>query len=145
SIFAGLGWLQFRHQFRLGLRHWRSQERVINTGTVAGMLVVTAGILIWQFDGGFLPFVAVIGFNVLLFFLAVSLIRDGLAQGDRQIFWAGMVLLILGIVSRMLEYDTGLLLKSIVFALCGIGVILSGLWFERNIRPGKSRTVIGDW
>jgi hypothetical protein len=46
-----------------------------------------------------------------------------------------MVLLILGIISRMLEYNTGLLAKSIVFALCGIGVIGAGLWFERHTRP----------
>jgi len=75
-----------------------------------------------------------IGFNILLFGLSIALVRDGLALGDRQTFWGGMVLLILGITTRMLEYNTGLLLKSIVFILCGIGVIAAGLWFERSTK-----------
>jgi cyanate permease len=70
--------------------------------------------------------------------LAVGLIRDGLALGERSPFWGGMVLLVLGIISRMLEYNTGLLLKSIVFALCGVGIIAAGLWFERNVKPHQS-------
>lgn len=73
-------------------------------------------------------------YNVLLFLLAASCIRQGLAKGNRILFWYGMITLILQILSRILEYDTGLLLKSVVFLLCGVGVMLVGLWFERYVR-----------
>lgn len=72
--------------------------------------------------------------NVLLFLLAVALMRDGLADRQRRIFWSGLALVTLQILSRLLEYETALLLKSVVFLLCGVGVIVIGLWFERYVR-----------
>jgi len=137
AIFAGLGWLQLRYQLRQQLRRgslW-NQERAVNSGTVAAMLAVTAGLFLWHVEVASIPALATFGFNLMLFLLAIALIRDGLALGSRSTFWGGMLLLVLGIISRMLEYDTGLLLKSIVFVICGIGVILAGLWFERRITP----------
>lgn len=133
SIAALLGWMQLRHQFS---RRW-FQERAIHTGTIALMLCFNAAIWIWHFEVSPGAGVATLLFNLLLFLLAMGLVRDGLALSDRSVFWGGMVLLVLGIISRMLEYNTGLLLKSIVFALCGVGVMVAGLWFERNIRPRK--------
>jgi hypothetical protein len=44
-----------------------------------------------------------------------------------------MILLTLQIVSRTFEYNTELLFKAFVFVLCGVGVILAGLWFERHL------------
>jgi uncharacterized membrane protein len=76
---------------------------------------------------------AVLIFNLLLFLLAVGLIREGLAQSQRRFFWGGMVLLTLQIFSRMLEYNTDLLFKSLVLFLCGLGVIAAGLRFERYV------------
>ena len=43
------------------------------------------------------------------------------------------MLLTLQIISRMLESDSGLLFKSLVFILCGWGVISAGLWFENRL------------
>jgi len=43
-------------------------------------------------------------------------------------------MLTLQILSRVLEYETGLLVKSLVFVICGVGVIFVGLWFERYVR-----------
>jgi uncharacterized membrane protein len=131
---TGLGWLQLRHDWR---QTW-FQERMLHSGTVAVLLLVSAVTLIWHFDVSSIKPLGVILFNLLLFLLAVGLIRDGLALGERSPFWGGMVLLVLGIISRMLEYNTGLLLKSIVFALCGVGIIAAGLWFERNVKPHQS-------
>jgi uncharacterized membrane protein len=132
SIVAGLGWLQLRHQLR---QIFRVQERAINSGTIAVLLVITAGLFLWHVEVGALPIFGTYGFNVMLFLLAVGLIRDGLALGGRLTFWGGMALLVLGIVTRMLEYNTDLLLKAIVFALCGVGIIAAGLWFERKAKP----------
>jgi uncharacterized membrane protein len=77
-------------------------------------------------------------FNILLFLLAGGLIRDSIPAGQRHKFWLGIAFLILQVLSRFLEYDTDLLLKSLAFALCGIGAIGSGLWFERHLRSQAS-------
>jgi uncharacterized membrane protein len=68
-----------------------------------------------------------------MFLLATGLIRIGLAQTQRFAFWGGMILLVSQIMSRTFEYDTELILKAFVFTLCGVGVILAGLWFERHL------------
>lgn len=134
GIVTGLGWLQIgRHLQR---DRW-FQEKSINSVTVAILLVLTGSIFFWHLQVQAIPEIATFVMNIMLFLLSIGLIRDGLALGNRNTFWGGMVLLVLGIVSRMLEYDTGLLLKAIVFALCGIGVIVAGLWFERNVTPHR--------
>ncbi|MGL4884694.1 MAG: DUF2157 domain-containing protein, partial [Waterburya sp.] len=73
-------------------------------------------------------------FNLMLLLLAIELIREALAIGKRGGFWSGIILLVLQICSRMLEYNTDLLLKAIVLFLCGIGIIFAGLWFERHVQ-----------
>jgi uncharacterized membrane protein len=98
---------------------------------VASMITVTALIPFWHLSSGGLAVTATLIFNLLSFLLAVGLIREGLAQSKRRFFWGGMVLLTLQIFSRMLEYNTDLLFKSLVLFLCGLGVIAAGLWFER--------------
>ena len=70
--------------------------------------------------------------------LASGMIRQGLQSNQRRAFWGGMILLTLQIITRMLEYDTALLLKSLVFILCGIAVIGAGLWFERHLNSVNS-------
>ncbi|MDC0835291.1 DUF2157 domain-containing protein, partial [Geitlerinema sp. CS-897] len=110
------------------------QARSLNTGIVALMLLASGVTTYVHLHLKPLPVLAPLIFNVLLFFLAISAVRDGLGFASRRTFWGGMVLLVVGIVTRMLEYDTGLLLKSFVFAGCGLGVIAAGLWFERNVQ-----------
>lgn len=131
---AILGWLRMGNPFQA--RHRR--ERMIDTAAIAIGLMTSAALLVWGASAGI---IGILAFNVLLFLLALGLIRDGLALGNRGTFWGGMILLILGIISRMLEYDTGLLWKSVVFGLCGVGIILAGLNFERRLRahPIKSQ------
>lgn len=114
------------------LRLWRRLD--LTTIFVAGMIVVGGLIPYWHLSTGGLTFEAVLSFNLLLFVLAVGLVRQGLAQGQRKLFWGGMVLLTLQILTRMWEYDTDLLFKSFVLLLCGFGVIAAGLWFERYVR-----------
>jgi len=130
SIVTGLGWLALSQEKRRS----RFQEKFLNSGAVAVILGLMAGVFIFHFEIHPIDNIATFIFNILLFLLAIGLIRDGLALSDRQTFWGGMSLLVLSILSRMLEYDTGLLLKSVVFALCGVGGILAGLWFERKIK-----------
>jgi len=106
----------------------------LTTGVVASMIIISAIVPYWHLSIGKNAAVTVLTFNILLFLLAVGLIREGLARGQRHLFWGGMVLLTLQIFTRMLEYNAELLLKSLVLLLCGLGVIAAGLWFERYIR-----------
>lgn len=116
-------------------RRWLLRRREISRsdGLIASIAVIAALGLGSHFGIAPLVVLGPIVFNGLLFLLASSLVYDGIATGQRQTFWAGMVLLTLQILSRLLEFETGLLLKSLVFSLCGLGVILAGLWFERRL------------
>jgi uncharacterized membrane protein len=114
-----------------------TQERSLNTGVIAIMILLTGGSLYIHLNLTPLIVLGPLLFNILFFVLSIAAIRDGLALGSRRSFWSGMILLIVGIMTRTLEYNTGLVTKAIVFAACGVGVILAGLWFERNI--GKTK------
>jgi len=123
SGLALLGWWQLIRQ----------RDELVPTGAVACFILSTALIPLWHLSVHPIAVLATIAFNVLLSLLAGGLIHQGLTRGQRQAFWGGMMLLTLQILSRMLEYDTGLLFKSFVFVLCGVGVIAGGLWFERHL------------
>jgi uncharacterized membrane protein len=140
SVVAGLGWLKLSYELR---RSRRVQEKAVNSGLVAILLVVpTVLFLLGDTALADVPEIGILVFNSLLFILSILLIRDGLALGSRHTFWGGMVLLVLSILSRMLEYNTGLVFKSIVFALCGVGIIVAGLWFERRVgNPRNDRAL----
>lgn len=134
SLVALWGWAKLSHQ---GLRQRQWPDRAINSLAIAGCIALATGTTVWH-ELVTLPTLGPLIFNLLLFFLALALIRDGLALGGRGLFWSGMVLLVLGIMSRTLEYNTDLLLKALAFALCGAGIIVAGLWFERHIKPTQS-------
>lgn len=115
--------------------------QVNRTTTIIFMMIaISAVVPYWHLSISRLPAIAVLVFNVFLLLLAIGLVRAGLAQGQRRLFWGGMVLLTLQIFSRMLEYNTGLLFKSIVLLLCGFGIIMAGLWFERHVRTLSARS-----
>lgn len=136
-ILTGLGWLRLGYRLRqLSV----FQEKSVNNGAIACFLMISAVIFVVDSSFQELPIVAPFLFNLMLFLLSIALLRDGLAMGIRRTFWGGMSLLVLGIVSRMLEYNTDLLLKAFVLALCGISVIIAGLWFERHLKPTKTST-----
>jgi uncharacterized membrane protein len=137
GIVAVLSWMQLKSQLRWG----QIQERRINSGTIVAFLLATALLFIAHTPLIRVSVILVFAFNAMLFLLALGLIRDGLALAQRLTFWEGMVLLILGIISRTLEYDTGLLLKAIVFAICGVGVMVAGLRFERKTHPPRSSSL----
>ncbi len=105
----------------------------LNSTLIASLSLLTGGLVWWHISINALGAIATFIFNALLFLLAIGLIREALATGKRLGFWGGIMLMILQLFSRMLEYDTGLLLKAIVLFLCGIAVIFAGLWFERYI------------
>jgi uncharacterized membrane protein len=103
-------------------------------GVVLVFILTLAVLLVWHWHIAPIQAIATFLVNVMLFMLGSGLIRDAIAEGQRRRFWGGMVLLSGQILSRVLEYDTGLLLKSLIFLLCGVAVIVLGLWFERYVR-----------
>ncbi|MFN7657544.1 MAG: DUF2157 domain-containing protein, partial [Dolichospermum sp.] len=48
------------------------------------------------------------------------------------------LLFTLQIISRVLEYNTDVLFRALVFASCGYSLIAAGLWFERRFTTSKS-------
>ncbi|HEY9877027.1 MAG TPA: DUF2157 domain-containing protein [Leptolyngbyaceae cyanobacterium] len=128
------GWAKIANQ---GLHQRQTPTRFLNSGTIAGLIALITGITVWH-EVATLPTLGPVCINMLLFFLALALIRDGLALGTREMFWSGMVLLVVDIMSRTLEYNTDLLIKALAFALCGAGIIVAGLWFERHIKPAHT-------
>ena len=81
---------------------------------------------------------ATVMFNLLLFILAVGLIRQALANGKRLGYWWAIVLFSLQLLSRMFEYNTGLLLKALVLFMCGVAIIASGFWFEKYLQKANN-------
>lgn len=118
----------------LGWRSPRSWRLDALSVTVLGFLLITAALFFITFVAGPLPILATTVMNVLLAVLSLGMMREGLGAGVRTPFWWGLVMLTLQILSRVLEYETGLLVKSLVFVVCGVGVMLMGLWFERYVR-----------
>ena len=109
-------------------------QKVDITNIGIGIFILIAAFApIWNKNFAGTSFLAVIVFNFILALLASGMIRQGLKSNQRRAFWGGMILLTLQIITRMLEYNTALLFKSLVFILCGVAVIGAGLWFEKHL------------
>lgn len=69
--------------------------------------------------------------NLGLFVLGGAITWQGLQLSQRWRFWLGLLTITIHILTRFFEYETGLLAKSLVLIVCGVGVILAGLKFEQ--------------
>lgn len=114
-------------------RHSQPSENLA-TIAIGIWLAIAAVLTCWHTLITPISWVATAIFNLLLFLLAAGIIRAGLAQGERRAFWGGIVLLTLRVLTWFLLSPTGLLFKSLMFILCGVGLIFVGLWFERRVR-----------
>jgi uncharacterized membrane protein len=81
--------------------------------------------------------------NIAALILAAIIIGIGLLHETRAAFWAGSLYIVLLILSRFLEYESSLLLKSAAFLACGIAVIIAGISYEKYLRRKASQTEIG--
>lgn len=133
-VLSGLAiWEWLRLALQAKKQHSTQSENLI-TIVVGGFIAIATFVIFWHTSVAHIPEIATFIFNVLLFLLAIGIIRIGLAQGERRAFWGGIVLLTLRILSWFLLSATGLLFKSLIFILCGVGLIVVGLWFERYVR-----------
>jgi uncharacterized membrane protein len=114
------------------------REVIFTTAVISTFIAFIAVVPFWHQTISRIDELGIFIFNVLLATLAWGLIQEGLKLNNRNSFWGGMLLLTLQVISRMLEYDTDLLFKSLVFILCGSALISAGLWFERR-KPAVSK------
>jgi uncharacterized membrane protein len=138
GILSGLAVLQWLFL----LRHRNnSPRREVNFTTVviSTFIAITAFIPFWHQAVSRIDAFGSFAFNVLLGILAWGLIQEGLKFNDRRSFWGGMLLITLQIISRMVEYETDLLSKSLVFVLCGSALISAGLWFETRLSTASKK------
>ncbi|MGD1807969.1 DUF2157 domain-containing protein [Dapis sp. BLCC M126] len=138
-VFVGLTIWEWFYLARPNKRDFQSWRLDLVSGVILGFIVGTAILCFWHLSINEIPEIATFIINIEMFLLAAGLIRIGLARGIRSTFWGGLVLLTLQIISRTFEYNTGLLLKSFVFILCGVGVIAAGLWYERHLSSEEVR------
>jgi len=79
---------------------------------------------------------AILG-NAAVLALAAGLIAGGMSTLDRRLFWPGILLIVLLVVSRFFEYESGLLWKAAALLACGVGIILGGIRFESYLRQRR--------
>ncbi len=79
--------------------------------------------------------------NLVLAGFALYAAWTGLERADRNAFWFGLGLLSIQVFSRFLEFESGLLLKSLAFISWGVGLIVVGLWFERSMAQRRAGPV----
>jgi uncharacterized membrane protein len=136
GILSGLAVIQWLYLFRhRPNRQFRALD--LNSVFIASFIFITALVPFLYQASSRISVFAVFVFNVLLALLGSGLIREGVEFNSRRLFWAGLMLITLQILTRMLESDNSWLFKSLVFFLCGWGVIAAGLWFEQRTKKAK--------
>ena len=117
---------------------------LVSVSVLAAFALIISGVII----AGFQPhssgqysdysivdcFWIVVLFNLGCFALCAGLIAGSFRTESRGLFWAGIIFTALVITSRFLEYETGLLIKAVIFITCGISIILAGVGFENYLK-----------
>lgn len=133
-VFLSIAIFEWLRLVWLGTKQPSRRNRDLTTVVIGGFIAIGALVTFWHINIAPITVLATFIFNALLFLLAAGLIREGLAHGQRRAFWGGIALLTLRIFGWFILSATGLLFKSLMFILCGVGVIVIGLWFERYVR-----------
>lgn len=125
--------------WRLGFARGDGRWRLDLSSMVVAAIALSGAFLVWWHTNfGPLGAMATFAFNALLAILGIGLMREALSTGMRRCFWGGILLVVLQIFTRMVEYNTSLLVKALVLFLCGIALIGAVLWFERYLRTFRS-------
>ncbi|MEO6724567.1 MAG: DUF2157 domain-containing protein [Blastocatellia bacterium] len=117
----------------LGGRMWRQmngEQRIIFTGLAMACLMVVLGMVLSSQRPAVLPIFG----NLAALIIAAIGIGKGILDERRSAFWLGTLFLALLVLSRFLEYETSLLLKSLAFIVCGTITIVAGIAYEKFLR-----------
>jgi uncharacterized membrane protein len=126
---------------------WKLGQRQVNTNIwrlerhsiyIAIAIIIGSILTYWHLSTASISYVGTIIFNLMLFALGLILIRQALKIEKRLGYWSGILLLSLQVLSRMFEYNTGLLTKALVLFICGVAVIMAGIWFEKYLSRSLS-------
>jgi uncharacterized membrane protein len=110
----------------------RQTQQLLTAGVLlAGGILCANSLLAGASNGEFLFTVTT---NLAALILAAIIIGVGLIDERRLAFWLGSLYLVLLILSRFLEYETSLLVKSAAFLACGVTVIIAGISYEKYLR-----------
>jgi uncharacterized membrane protein len=122
----------------------RSRQPLLTAGVLLAGGILCANSLLSaganMSDGEFLFTVTT---NLAAMILAAIIIGVGLIDERRLAFWLGSLYLVLLILSRFLEYETSLLVKSAAFLACGVTVIIAGISYEKYLRRKAAGTEAG--
>lgn len=111
----------------------RPQMWLTAGGVLVGGILCASSLLAWEgVANGELLFTVTSNFAALL--LGALMIGVSLMDERRAVFWLGTLYLVLITLSRFLEYETSLLVKSAAFLACGVAVIFAGISYERHLR-----------
>ena len=134
STIASLVVLLLLLPFAVKRIHTHKVLKAITRIIIATLMVITGSAFVNEI---LLVVVANIGFLAM----AAVLIWAGCQLENRRLFWVGVLIVALMVVSRTLEYETGLLIKSAAFIACGIGLMIAGGMFEKYL---KRRRISGE-
>ncbi|MEM9090529.1 MAG: DUF2157 domain-containing protein [Cyanobacteria bacterium P01_F01_bin.53] len=122
-------------QLFLHIRHRPEAKGLWMKTPVFGIVSTLLGLSVWcHYQNIGSGLMGPIVMNMVLFFIGFAMLHDGMLLGIRHRFWGGMGIVVIGLMTRMFEYDTGLMLKALVLALCGVAIIAAGLWFEKQTK-----------
>lgn len=93
--------------------------------TLAGVAALTLLLTLAGSDG-----LLTLAANLGLVVLGGVLVWTGVVREARSGYWGGVLLLALLLLTRFMEYDTGLLIKGVAFIAAGLAVLYSGAKFE---------------
>ncbi len=117
----------------------RSRHNAALTKVFSAVMVTFGLYLIGSISGSEFIFAGLA--NIALLAMAVVLIWVARDLGDRRLFWSGIIMVALMVVSRSFEYETGLIIKAIAFTAGGVAVIVAGVVFEKFL---KARRIISE-
>jgi uncharacterized membrane protein len=111
-------------------------ERLLTGGVLVAGGILCASSLLSAFSPNISngEFLFTVTSNLAALILAAIIINVGLIDERRLAFWLGSLYLVLLILSRFLEYETSLLVKSAAFLGCGVAVIIAGISYEKYLR-----------
>ncbi len=111
---------------------WSLKGRVLNIVYFGIFIVCGTAVPVLLLTGDF--FTVTVGANTAILLLCGMIIYRSVVKQSRLEFWGAGTLLIITVIARTLEYETNLLLKSIIFAVCGASVMLCAFLFEKILK-----------